>query len=567
MRVSTWIVTAVTLAVTLTILVIYLLGPLQGNFNQIFLPAEKFGIPAQLKEHGITTLYKGKDETGWDGQFYYYIANDPLALKDTTQHLDISTYRYQRIGLPLLAKLVSKITGQTWVSPFTYYITSLLIVLLAAGSAATFFRKRNLSPYLALFWALGCGTQVTLLNGLPDAAADGFLIISLISLIEKRLLIYIFTMTFAALAREVYIVFPIFISAAMLVGNIHTQKINVFFKIKNFLSLSKKISIQLTPIAVVAAWQIFIRVKFGAMLSPENTVGLPLVTTFYYLFSGLRGSHPDIGIGRSAYFEGIGILLYLILLTVSAIALFSLLKKTKYIDKKNLYEKQIYIGIALSFLTLIAIYFCFGSLVMKHYTGYFKAANIFLFVLPFVACLTQTKLNRVSFFLLIVITLFFNSLLWERITLQPYQPTSQISYATNEPACLNDYRAQVLPISIQVRSSKGIINRLLTSQAVIINTKITNQSSENFSPFPGKGGINMSYQWVRATNSEVVKEGIRTQLIKTLLPNESIVLPVTVEFPNEPGEYLLKLSLVQEGCGWFYLNNPNSSFSIPYIIR
>jgi hypothetical protein len=49
-----------------------------------------------------------------------------------------------------------------------------LIVLVAVGMAAFFFQRKGISPYWALFWALGIGTQVTQLNGLPDAAADGW---------------------------------------------------------------------------------------------------------------------------------------------------------------------------------------------------------------------------------------------------------------------------------------------------------------------------------------------------------------------------------------------------------
>ncbi len=91
-------------------------------------------------------------------------------------------------------------------------------------------------------------------------------------------------------------------------------------------------------------------------------------------------------------------------------------------------------------------------------------------------------------------------------------------------------------------------------------------SAETFSPYNGKGAVNASYHWVRSNNQEVVKDGDRSEL-STLEPNQSAIVPIRVQFPNEPGEYILKLTLVQEGCNWFYLANPDSVFNIPYKIR
>src|SRR3990167_934861 len=517
---------------------------MQGNFNQIFLSAQKFGVPAQLKSHGITTLYQGENETGWDGQFYYYIANDPLALKDTTQHIDLNAYRYQRIGLPALAKFVSKIARRNWVSPLFYYMTSLLVILMAASMAATFFQKRKISPYLALFWALGCGTQVTQLNGLPDAAADGFLIIALISLIDKHVIVYMITMTLAVLTREVYVIFPILIAFVTFIVEFNSNKTSLFTKNK-LPALVKALLIQAIPVALFVTWQAYVLLKIGTMSSPENIISWPFVTTFHYLLAGLSGVHPDIGAGWSAYLEGVGISLYLILLALSTMALLPLLKRS---------TQNITRGIALGFLALIALYFCFGPLVMKHFTGYFKAANIFLFALPFAATLTQTKMSRPIIFLLLIITLFFNYLLWIRITVPPYQPTPSISYVASEPNCLKEYRAQIQPIDIETYATASIMKRLFAPRKMIIQTKVTNTSSETYSRFLGKGRVNMSYQWVKADNQVAVKDGIRTQLTKSLLPNESTILPITVDFPSEAGKYFLTLSLVQEGCGWVYAN-------------
>lgn len=49
---------------------------------------------------------------------------------------------------------------------------------------------------------------------------------------------------------------------------------------------------------------------------------------------------------------------------------------------------------------------------------------------------------------------------------------------------------------------------------------------------------------------------MRTSLRQSLAPGQSERLPVRVEFPRRPGRYILRLSLLQQGCGWFYQANP-----------
>ncbi len=565
-----FIVIAITLLMCASVLVIYLHGPLQGNFSHFFMPAEKFGVPSELRAHGITEQYKGTLETGWDGQFYYYIANDPLAQKDTIQHIDSDAYRYQRIGLPLLANLAAKITGQSWVSPLTYYLTSLFIILAAVGTAALFFQQKKLSPYLILLWSLACGTQVTQLHGLPDAAADSLLIIALVSLVNKRLLWYVFAITFAALSREIYILFPVFMIIILVAQHIQEKGVRWCLKSTSISHLFKVTWIHSVPVLIMLGWQIFIRIKFDVSPSSQahNILNWPLVSAFHYMIAGLKGNHPVVGTGRMAYLEGAGVGLFLLLLIISAINLSTTLCKVIHSSKITGSERQVFLGTAFTFITIIFLYLCFGSIVMMHHTGYFKAANIFLFVLPFIACLTERKINSFMILFLGFLTLYFDYFLWGRITAPPYQPTPPIHYAVTAPTCLKNYQASITPLSIETPPTDNLIRKFLIPRTFIINVKIVNRSNQPFSPFPGKGGTNMSYQWVKINNSAVVVlDGVRTSLITTLAPDHSTILPVHLYFPRVPGQYLLKLSLVQEGCTWFYLADPHSTFTIPYTVN
>jgi hypothetical protein len=556
-------VAGITLLTCLFVLAIYMHGSLQGNFNHFFMPAEKFGIPNDLKARGLTEMYKGPIETGWDGQFYYYISNDILAQKDTVQHIDSNAYRYQRIGLPLLAKSASILTGQSWVSPLTYYMTNLALLLIAAGIAANWLKRNNINPYFILLWSIGCGTQVTLLHGLPDGAADALLILALITLLDKRHWTYVFTMTFAALSREVYVLFPCFILLSLCIQSIRITGLHKSFSYQNLLSLAKQSWTQVIPILLFSLWQIFIRSKFGVSPSSQagNVLGWPFYHAFHYIAAGLHGIHPQIGAGKEAYLEAIGIILFLTLLIVSAQFLISLLNLPK------IKEKPIYTGIALTFLSLIALYICFGPIVIMRYSGYFKATNIFMFVIPFAAALLHRQIRMFTCFFLIFTTLFFNYLLWESVSEPPYHPMPIIHYVSSEPACLKDYRVKIVPVSFEEPATHGLLKKLLVKRTLTAFVKITNLSTQDFSPYQGKGNVNLSYQWINVKNSNVVRDGVRTSLPHTLSPHQSIVLPTYINFPTSTGEYLLKVSLVQEGCNWFYLENPNSAFTIPYAIR
>ena len=55
---------------SLATMAIYMQNTLGGNINFHFMPAEKWGTPAELIVKGIKPLYFGADQVGWDGQFY-----------------------------------------------------------------------------------------------------------------------------------------------------------------------------------------------------------------------------------------------------------------------------------------------------------------------------------------------------------------------------------------------------------------------------------------------------------------------------------------------------------------
>ena len=67
--------------------------------------------------------------TGYDGQFFYYMALDP---QGAAPYMDLPGYRYQRIAYPMLARLI--VLGRSSLIPDALLAVNLFAVV--AGSAA-----------------------------------------------------------------------------------------------------------------------------------------------------------------------------------------------------------------------------------------------------------------------------------------------------------------------------------------------------------------------------------------------------------------------------------------------
>ena len=139
---------------------------------------------------------------GYDGQFDYYIARDPL---HGWQQCDVPAYRYQRILYPLLSRVLA--LGQEPLLPY-----SLLLVGVAALAAGTWFTELILARYrmsrwYALTYGLYAGQLMSVRLSVNEPLAHA-LIQGAILLAERdrwRWSVLLFAL--AALAKETALVF------------------------------------------------------------------------------------------------------------------------------------------------------------------------------------------------------------------------------------------------------------------------------------------------------------------------------------------------------------------------
>jgi hypothetical protein len=139
---------------------------------------------------------------GYDGQFVYYIARDPL---NGWRYCDVPAYRYQRILYPLLGRLLA--LGQTSLLP--YSLALLNVAALASGTWLTeqILLRYGMSLWYALTYGLYAGqlmaARLLLNEPLALALSQGAVLLA-----EKdRWRWSIFLFALAALTKETALVF------------------------------------------------------------------------------------------------------------------------------------------------------------------------------------------------------------------------------------------------------------------------------------------------------------------------------------------------------------------------
>ncbi len=153
----------------------------------------------------LGTLYGQSDPNGtvgYDGQFVYQIARDPLG---AVPYLDVPAYRYQRILYPLLALALS--FGQ--VSLLPWILIGINIVALTAGTQtmALILASHRLSTWYALPVGLFVGQLVSLRLDLNEPLSLTFSLFSIYLLEGKRYRIGAAFFALAILAKETAILF------------------------------------------------------------------------------------------------------------------------------------------------------------------------------------------------------------------------------------------------------------------------------------------------------------------------------------------------------------------------
>jgi len=97
-------VAAIALACAAAWMALNVVALYHGNLTGLFLTGATAPVPPAL-DSGHT--YRTKDLKGYDGQFYHFIAHDPLIRREFLDFVDNPRLRWRRIGLPGLAAVLA----------------------------------------------------------------------------------------------------------------------------------------------------------------------------------------------------------------------------------------------------------------------------------------------------------------------------------------------------------------------------------------------------------------------------------------------------------------------------
>lgn len=122
-------------------------------------------------------------------------------------------------------------------------------------------------------------------------------------------------------------------------------------------------------------------------------------------------------------------------------------------------------------------------------------------------------------------------------------PVAPSPGATINPNVANQTFTQEIQLSQQIES--GRVGEVITVPVTVRNTSNFIWDSSGTNP------VNLSYNWFDANGNRIVLDGERTSLTQRLEPQQSENLNATIKFPDQPGNYTLALTMVQEGVTWF----------------
>jgi hypothetical protein len=196
-------------------------------------------------------------QTGYDGQFVFYIAQDPLLRgtaasrgAQTSPHVDHIAYRYQRILLPALGWLSS--WGHPRILEWTLPLINILAVLGAGFLLARFLSARGRTPWLSLVYMLSLGVLAGVVNDLADPLAASLFVAATVWWLEDRQWPAILALSGCLLARELYLI-PVAAVVAL-----------------ELLRRRRRGLQWLIPLGVYAVWQVYLRAALASPLVPDD---------------------------------------------------------------------------------------------------------------------------------------------------------------------------------------------------------------------------------------------------------------------------------------------------------
>jgi hypothetical protein len=163
----------------------------------------------------------GGQAMGYDGQFGYQIARDPL---NGWHYVDVPAYRYQRILYPIIVFILS--LGQSAAVPWLLVLVNLAAYLAGIRLLEVLLEFHQKSRWFALIYGLFIGVLMSLRLDLTELTAYTFVLAGIYShTLGKRKLSVLF-LALAVLAKEITL---LFLAAFVLAEFLRNRKAGFLF--------------------------------------------------------------------------------------------------------------------------------------------------------------------------------------------------------------------------------------------------------------------------------------------------------------------------------------------------
>jgi hypothetical protein len=252
--------------------------------------------------------------SGYDGQFLYVQALDPLLLHNSTVHALAAAgqpFRAQRLAYPALAFLLS--AGQPGAIPYALLAVNLLVLLGLAAAFAAYAAPRDWSPWWAAALALMPGMLLASTLDLSDPLALSAMVAGMLLWRDGKRWPATVALVLAVLAREVMMLAVLAIAWETGLGA---------WRARGGSGEGRRILARAWPVIAVptgafATWQIYIAARFGG---PVGGAGLsaPLWNLVTEVRSAFQAGPPLMAVWDAAY---------VLLILAGSVAAFMLLRR------------------------------------------------------------------------------------------------------------------------------------------------------------------------------------------------------------------------------------------------
>jgi hypothetical protein len=289
------------------------------------LPAERFWTPTTRVEPG----------TGYDGQWYFYIAHDPLLrAPDPERFIDLPAYRYGRILYPALAWALA--LGQPAAQPWSMLAVNFLAVLVGAVACVDNLRQLRANRWLALAYAFSPPMLIGTAAMLTEPTSMALVTVGVALALRGRHWPAGCALALAVLARE------------------PSALVALAFGLYALARLDwRRGAAYLAPLVVPILWHLSIWARMGIMPSAQNQDNLTVPFGGpYYRLGLILGWHGPM-LGETAPFANNVFGEAAIIITSAAIIVIGL---TKVIQRRDVFAWMLLLQAVLAAVTSEAIW-------------------------------------------------------------------------------------------------------------------------------------------------------------------------------------------------------------------